>query len=77
MTPQEASETAAHITANATFTIGLIAAMSAMFFSWVLPKMFEYKNRNTNILKELIEMRKSIPDYQQDAVRFDEIIEYR
>lgn len=78
MTTQEASEAAAHITANATFTIGIIAALSAMMFSWVLPKIFEYaNNRNTNILKELIEMRKSIPDYHKDAVKFDEIIEYR
>lgn len=78
MTPQDATQTAAHITANATFTIGLIAALSAMMFSWVLPKMFEYNNnRNTNTLKELIEMRKSIPDYHKDAVKFDEIIEYR
>lgn len=71
-------EIAAHITANATFTIGIIAALSAMMFSWVLPKMFEYaNNRNTNILKELIEMRKSIPDYHKDAAQFDEIIKYR
>lgn len=78
MISQEASEVAAHITANATFTIGIIAALSAMMFSWVLPKIFEYNNnRNTNILKELIEMRKSIPDYHKDATKFDEIIEYR
>lgn len=72
------SEVAAHITANATFTIGIITALSAMMFSWVLPKMFEYSNnRNTNTLKELIEMRKSIPDHHKDAAQFDDIIEYR
>lgn len=72
------SEAAAHITANATFTIGLIAALSAMFFSFVLPKVFDYvTNRHSNTLKELIEIRKSLTDKHEDAAKFDKIIEYR
>lgn len=72
------SEVAAHITANATFTIGIIAATSAMLFSFVFPKMFDYiNNRNTNILKELIEIKKSLPEGHDDTSKFDELIEFR
>lgn len=72
------SEIAANITANATFTVGIIASLSVMMFSWVLPKIFEYtNNRQPNILKELIEIRKSLPDGHEDIAKFDEIIAYR